>query len=219
MPGRFALTYPKSEIEKYFNIEIPFDLRQRYNISPTQNCLILCTQDKIPQLMHWGFSPFWNKNRKFKELINARSESVEEKPMFRNAFKEHRCVVIASGYYEWQETTVGKEKAKIPFYLSYKDNQPLILAAIWDRCEKEDGVIQTGFTFLTTSPNAFVKKYHSRMPVIIDYQKLPLWLDSQADPAQLEKLFKPLPAKLFKAKEVSTMVNNSKNDKPGCLEK
>jgi len=219
MPGRFALTYTKSDIEQYFNIEIPFDLRSRYNISPTQNCLILCTEDKIPQLMHWGFSPFWNKDNEFKELINARSESVQEKPMFRQAFKQHRCVVIASGYYEWQETKIGKQTIKTPFYISYKDNQPLILAAIWDRCEKENGIVQTGFAFLTTSPNAFLKKYHARMPVIIDSQKMALWLDSKALPTQLEKLFKPIPAKNFQAKEVSTLVNNPKNDKPGCLEK
>ncbi|MBN9287233.1 MAG: hypothetical protein BGO43_15165 [Gammaproteobacteria bacterium 39-13] len=218
MPGRFALTYSKSEIEQYFHVEIPFNLRPRYNISPTQNCLVLCTEDKIPQLMHWGFSPFWNKESKFKELINARSESVQEKPMFRKAFKEHRCVVVASGYYEWQEMKVGNEIVKTPFYISYKDDKPIILAAIWDRCEKEDGSIQTGFSFLTTSPNAFVKRYHSRMPVIVNYQDLTLWLDSKTSSVQLEKLFKFIPAKNFKAREVSTMVNNPRNDKPECLE-
>ncbi|MBS0289642.1 MAG: SOS response-associated peptidase [Proteobacteria bacterium] len=218
MPGRFALTYSKPFIEKYFNIEIPFNLRPRYNISPTQNCLILCTEDKIPQLMHWGFSPFWNKDNKFKEMINARSESVQEKPMFRKAFKEHRCVVIASGYYEWQEVVVDKEIIKKPFYISIKDDKPLILAAIWDRCEKENGLVQTGFTFLTTSPNAFVKQYHLRMPVVIDDTNVELWLSEQASLSELEKLFKPAAAKIFKAKEVSRLVNNPKNDKPACLE-
>ncbi|MCS5712231.1 SOS response-associated peptidase family protein [Candidatus Berkiella aquae] len=218
MPGRFALTYPKSEIENYFDIEVPVEFHQRYNISPSQNCLVLCTENKIPQFMHWGFSPFWNKDHHFKELINARSESVQEKPMFRKAFKEHRCVVIASGYYEWKEETVSDESHKQPFYISYKNNQPLLLAAIWDRCEKENGEVQIGFAFITTSPNAFIKKYHSRMPVIIDDAKLPLWLDSTAEAPELTKLFKALPAKLFQARAVSTLVNSPKNDKPACLE-
>lgn len=217
MPGRFALTYAKWEIEQYLDINIPFDLRSRYNISPTQQCLVLCTEDKIPQFMHWGFSPFWNTHHQFKELINARSESAQEKPMFRKAFKEHRCVVIASGYYEWKETSGEKGSHKTPFYISFKDDSPLLFGAIWDKCEADDGIIHTGFACLTTEPNAMIKKIHERMPVIIDKQKVDIWLKGDTPSAHLVKLCKPFPAKHFKMREVSSLVNNAKNDKPDCV--
>lgn len=218
MCGRFALAYPKPTIEKYFNIEIPFDFPQRYNIAPTDNCLVLCTEEKIPQMMHWGFLPFWAQGKKMKEQINAQSETIQDKPMFRNAFKEHRCIVVASGFFEWiKEEHDGKISRK-PFYISQKDNEPMIFAGIWDRCEREKGV-KVGFTILTTDANDAVSKYHTRMPVILDFEKMDLWLNTNAYSSELFELFKPLPAKNLTINEVSPIVNSPKNDSPECLTK
>ncbi len=215
MCGRFALASPKPNIEKFFNIEIPFEVPLRYNIAPTQDSLVLCGQEKIPQMMHWGFLPFWSKDN-MKEQINAKSETIHEKPMFRNAFKEHRCIVVASGFFEWQKREEQGKIQKTPFYITPKEESFIAIAGIWDRFEK-DNQTQVGFTILTTQANALVAKYHNRMPVILNKAEIEVWLNHQNKLSDVEKLFNVMPAKYLKANEVSRRVNSPKNDDPECI--
>ncbi len=215
MCGRFALTYAKPKIEQYLNIQIPFDLPPRYNIAPTQNTLVICTQDRLPQMMHWGFLPFWAKDKKIKEQINAKSETIHEKPMFRQAFKSHRCLVVASGFFEWQQEDVGGKSLKQPFYIHKRDDEPMIFAAIWDRCEREG--IQTGFSILTTQANSTVSKFHSRMPVMLNLENIDLWLSLNASWQEVSPLFEPDLCKNLKVNKISKAINSPKNDYPDLL--
>jgi putative SOS response-associated peptidase YedK len=136
--------------------------------------------------------------------------------MFRSAFKQHRCIVVASGFFEWKREEVNGKIAKKPFYIYQKDNQPMILAGIWDRCERKKGP-QIGFTILTTNANDLLSKYHNRMPVILEHPKIDLWLRTTTNASEILEFFKPLPSKNLTIKEVSQIVNSPKNDTPECL--
>lgn len=216
MCGRFALHYPKPKLEEALKITIPFDLDLRYNIAPSQKTLILVGSDKIPQLMNWGFLPFWAKDKKIRPQINAKSETITEKPMFKNAFYKHRCVVVASGFYEWQAQVEENQTLKIPYFISVEHEKPMVFAAIWDRCqvgEKE----QLGFTILTSEASNQMDKVHHRMPVILDETDMMVWLDMTSDVKHLKKCLLPYRSQDLHIKQVSRYVNNPKNDDMQCL--
>lgn len=220
MCGRFDLHLPKELLEEIFGISITLDLRPRYNISPTQEIAVIRTNpDRIRQLdlLRWGLIPPWAKDPVIgSRMINARSETVHEKPTFRSAFKHRRCVIPANGFYEWKEA----EGRKKPLYVKMKDNNPMIFAGLWDNWKPEEGEEIESCSILTTSSNDLITPLHDRMPVILDIKDVDLWLDPHITvPEPLKSLFKPYPSVKMEIYPVSDMVNSPKYDGPQCIER
>ena len=220
MCGRFDLHLPKELLEEIFGISITRDIRPRYNIAPTQEIAVIRTNpDRIRQLdlLRWGLIPPWAKDPAIgSRMINARSETVHEKPAFRTAFKHRRCVIPANGFYEWQEVG-GKKK---PLYVKMKDDNPMIFAGLWDHWKPEEGEVIESCSILTTSTNALIKPLHDRMPVILDINDLDLWLDPHiTESEQLKSLFKPYTPEKMEMYPVSDIVNSPKNDSAKCIER
>jgi putative SOS response-associated peptidase YedK len=162
--------------------------------------------------MRWGLVPGW-WNKPLKELrlatFNARAETVAEKPFFRSAFKHTRCLIPASGYYEWQ--TVGKEKQ--PYYFTRRDGQIITIAGLWSEwTNPETGKPQNIYTMIITDPNKFVAGIHDRMPVILEEKQFDAWLDDSAIPVSLVKLLKPTGERTLVCHPVSKRVNSSRAD-------
>ena len=177
-----------------------------YNIAPTQDILII-NQEGEKQLIActWGLIPSWAKDPSIgHKTINARSETVAEKPMFRSAFKKHRCLVIADGFYEWEKT----EKKKVPFYIRLRTGRPFGFGGLYSHWTSHEGKTVCTCTIITTTANELIESIHDRMPVIIPKDREDLWLDSEVqDPETLLGLLKPYPAELMEMYEVSTKVN------------
>ena len=167
-------------------------------------------------LLKWGLVPFWAKDPTIgNRLINARSETVAEKPAYRVSLRKKRCLVIADGFYEWQ----GSVSPKQPYFFHRQDGHPFAMAGLWDRWDKgEEAPLET-FTILTTTPNEVVAPIHKRMPVILEPGSLDRWLDpSLEDISALIPLLVPAQGSLLEAVPVSTYVNNPANEGPRCVE-
>ncbi|HEY7117926.1 MAG TPA: SOS response-associated peptidase [Tepidisphaeraceae bacterium] len=238
MCGRYTLVRLADVLEKFPWIEHgPPDLVPRYNIAPTQPLLAIAN-DHPEQFDHlvWGLVPFWAKDPAIgNKMINARAESLAEKPAFRNLLKRRRCLVIADGFYEWMpDPAGGKKGGKIPMYVQMKDRKPFAFAGLWDTWKgsggapaaSEDGrtTVDTGqtlrtCTIITTAANDLMKPIHDRMPAIIPPEDYRCWLDAKdEDAVELEKMLCPYPADEMTAHPVSTIVNSPKNEVPACIE-
>jgi putative SOS response-associated peptidase YedK len=220
MCGRYTLSSPSDLVADLFELPSPPQLAARFNIAPTQEAPIVRVDDEDGQRrlepLRWGLVPFWSKDVSIgQRLINARAETVAEKPSFRNSLKRRRCLVVADGFYEWQP--VGGRKQ--PFYFRRADAAPFAMAGLWDRWDKgEDAALET-FTILTTEPNQLVAEVHRRMPVILHPADFARWLDPALDMADdLAELTAPFPADEMEGYPVSTFVNNPANDTPRCIE-
>lgn len=194
------------------------DIQPRYNIAPTQQvAAIRAYPDGTLHLDHlkWGLIPSWAKDPSIgSRMINARSETVAEKPAFRSALKHRRCIIPANGFYEWQSVG-GKKK---PLYVRLKDKSPMMFAGLWDHWKSPDGIVIESCTILTTTSNDLIKPLHERMPVILDPKDIDLWLDLQmTDPERLEPLFKPFPSGTMEMYPVSDTVNSPGNDTAECI--
>jgi putative SOS response-associated peptidase YedK len=190
-----------------------------YNIAPTQSALCIIQDPsglRQAAMLHWGLIPFWAKDPSIgQKMINARSESVQSKPAYRQAFERSRCVIPVTGFYEWQSTG---EKNKRPFFIRLKSDELMSLAGIWDSWTNSDGVIRS-FSILTTQANSVVKPIHHRMPVILDAAGVDKWLEHSGFKADsLLSLLSPFPDEALTAYQVSTLVNSPKNDGPVCIE-
>ena len=219
MCGRFTLFEPDKILSKEFGAPISFVLSPRYNIAPSQSILAvrpsMKRKGREAALLHWGLVPHWAKDPSIgNRLINARSETVAEKPAFRRAFRERRCLVPADGFYEWQKL----ERKKQPFYIRMRDERPFAFAGLWEQWEGAgEGVIET-CTILTTAANDVLKPLHDRMPVILPPSAYDLWLDSGiSDQDRLTPLFRPYPDREMEAFPVGTIVNNPKMEDPRCI--
>ena len=147
-------------------------------------------------------------------MINARAETVAEKPAFRNALKKRRCLVLADGYYEWQKTPLGKR----PYRIILKSGEPFAMAGLWETWRDPQGNVIPSCTFITTAANDFLAPIHNRMPVILPRESEDLWLDSRIeDAASLTHILGPSPDDYLHAYEVSTIVNNTRNDSPEVI--
>ena len=166
-------------------------------------------------MLRWGLIPFWAKDSKIgTRMINARSETVAEKPAFRAAFRQRRCLVLADGFYEWQRLERGKQ----PFYIRQRDEGPFAIAGLWEYWEGPEGGIES-CTLLTTQPNDLVRPLHNRMPVILHPDDYDLWLDrSVQEPALLQPLLRPYSPEDMMAYPISTWINKPENDGPRCIE-
>ncbi|MFN2169618.1 MAG: SOS response-associated peptidase [Anaerolineae bacterium] len=220
MCGRFTLTDPDQGLAVQFNLpEIP-ELTPRYNIAPTQPVAAVRVPDvdlgREMTMLTWGLIPFWAKDPSIgSRMINARSETVADKPAFRAAFKRRRCLVVADGFYEWQKVNGGKQ----PFLFHLSDGRAFGFAGLWEHWEGADGSVIESCTLLTTEPNELVKPVHNRMPVILHPRDYDLWLDPQMqDAARLQPLLTAYPAAEMDAYAVSRLVNNPRTDDPSCIE-
>lgn len=194
----------------------------RYNIAPTQFTPVIAQKPgkKAAVIdMLWGLVPFWAADRKAGiRAINARAETLREKPAFRNAFRRSRCLVPASGFYEWRHD--GAKRRKTPFYFSSADpGTPLVFAGLWERWEREGEPLES-FSIVTTVANGFVAPIHDRMPVILREDDWEAWIDpGNTDGGTLQALLKPAGEEVLHCWEVGTYVNNARNEGRKCAER
>ncbi|HUG34117.1 MAG TPA: SOS response-associated peptidase [Anaerolineales bacterium] len=216
MCGRFTLTVDPAELqEKFGEYTFPKKFAPRFNIAPTQPVLAIPNDDKFKaDFFVWGLIPMWAKDPAIgNRLINARGETVAEKPSFRGSLKYKRCLILADGFYEWK--AAKDRKTKTPYFIHMKDRKPFAFAGLWDSWNSPDGSVIRTCTIITTEPNELMSMIHDRMPVILHTRDYAKWLDpSPRTPDQLLPLIKPFPADTMDAYVVSTMVNKPANDTP-----
>ncbi len=216
MCGRFTLTRSPEDVARAFGLDKVLNFPPRYNIAPSQPVGVVVRGQNATKpefrLMGWGLIPFWAKDPSIgAKLINARSETVTEKPSFRAAFKYRRCLIPADGFYEWQKTQRG---AKQPFYFSMAGNDVFAFAGLWESWND----IET-CTILTTAANSLLQPIHDRMPVILSSEDYGRWLDPKVQGGQvLSDLLRPYPDEVMQAIPVSTRVNSAKTDDALCIE-
>jgi putative SOS response-associated peptidase YedK len=218
MCGRFALIVSGEAVADQFQLAETSLLAPRYNIAPTQPVAAIRHNPHSAQreMTHfrWGLIPSWAKDIKMSaRMINARAETVADKPSFRAAFKRRRCLIPASGFFEWQK--IGTQKQ--PMYIQAADGGLLALAGLWETWHSPDGSEIESCTIITTEPNELMAPIHNRMPVIIEPADYDLWLDPGERPENGLHLLRPYPPSLMNAYPVSTQVNNPRNDTPDCV--
>ena len=218
MCGRYTQTKSGEAIAKTFNLSSTPNPQPRYNIAPTQpvGAIAQREDDREYRIFQWGLVPSWSKDPNIgSRMINARSETVAEKPSFRAAFKRRRCLVLADGFYEWQRTS-GKKQ---PYYVQVEDQEIFGFAGLWETWEGGDGSYLESCTILTTEPNGLMETIHNRMPVILHPDDFDLWLDpSLQDGRHVQHLLCPYEEKKMTAYAVSTVVNNPRNEDSVCVE-
>lgn len=217
MCGRFTLAAPAEQVAAQFQLaELP-ELAPRYNIAPTQQVAAVRSSESGRELalLRWGLVPSWAKDRSVgAKMINARAETAAEKPAFRSAMRQRRCIIPADGFYEWQAQADGKQ----PFYIRLTDGGSFGLAGLWEQWKSPDGEWLHTCTILTTTANALMQPLHDRMPVILPPEAYALWLDpALRDPEPLHALLAPYPADLMVAGPVSKAVNKVSNDGPSLI--
>lgn len=219
MCGRFARLTPTAKISEWLDAQVRDELPPRYNIAPTQDVLAMRLDEdgtRYLSALRWGLIPSRAEDPAIgNRTINARAESVHEKPAFRHAFRRRRCLIPADGFYEWQKTDGSKQ----PYFIRMADKQPLCFAGLWETWTTPEGEPLESCTILTTEANDDLRSIHQRMPVILLADRYDAWLDpALRDPTRLRDALKPLPAGLLAACPVSTHVNNVRNDDPRCVE-
>jgi putative SOS response-associated peptidase YedK len=218
MCGRFTLTSPDSGIATQFNLLNLPALEPRYNIAPTQPVAAVRMQEEgISRelvMLRWGLIPFWAKDPQIgARLINARSETLAEKPAFRDALRRRRCLVLSDGFYEWQKLEGGKQ----PFYFRLRGGGPFGFAGLWEHWEGPEGIIES-CTLITTEANDLMRAVHDRMPVILDPKDYDLWMDRGIRQGDLVlPLLRPYPSQEMTAYPVSRRVNSPENDDAQCV--
>ena len=217
MCGRYTQTASGDEVAEAFALGEREALAPRYNICPTQKAAVVRVDPDTGRrgLVHltWGLVPRTALGEE-RGHINARAESAWERPTFAEAFAERRCLVPATGFYEWQKLDDGKRR---PWLLRLAASGPFAFAGLWEPASAQPGASPT-FTILTTEPNDLARVVHDRMPVILDPEDYARWLDPDRVPAELRPLLRPFPAAAMTAYPVSPRVNSPANDDPACLD-
>jgi putative SOS response-associated peptidase YedK len=219
MCGRFTLTADPNDLREAFPwLNIPQNPTPRYNVAPTQPVAVIPNDGKQTlDYYNWGLVPFWAKDPSIgSRMINARSETLMEKPSFKSAFKRKRCLIPATGFYEWK--AVEGQKTKTPMYIQLKTGKPFAFAGLWDRWESTEGSTILSCTIITTRPNELVGQIHNRMPVILHPENYNLWLETGEPPLEkLNQLLQPYPEAEMKAYEISRLVNKPDVDNPSLI--
>ena len=223
MCGRYTLKTNSQELSSLFELLEEPDLEPRYNIAPTQQIPVILEDpddgNRTLQMMHWGLIPSWADDPSIgSRMINARAETVSEKPSYRSAFKRRRCLIPADGFYEWAKEPGGKQ----PYHLRLKSGDPFAFAGLWESWSMdsdEGGEKIRSATIITTEPNEVASEVHNRMPVILPPDLYDVWLDPENDDREeLLSMLAPYPAEDMEAYPVSRDVNRPANDHPRVLE-
>jgi putative SOS response-associated peptidase YedK len=238
MCGRFTLRTPASVLIERFDLDVRSDRQMelfspRYNIAPTQEIVIVRANPsdgrRTAAMMRWGLVPSWAKEPGGAPQINARAETLVEKPMFRTAYRRRRCLIPADGFYEWQQPAGGGKGTKQPYYIHRPDGQPFAFAGLWESWtgrgasasepNKTSPSSIESCTIVTTQANQRLRELHERMPVVLAPADYDLWLDVKVEePATLAHLLAPCGEDELVAEPVSTHVNRVANDDPRCIE-
>ena len=223
MCGRFTLRTPASVIAAHFDLFEMQPFSPRFNIAPAQPVPVVrlrnhehSARERQWSWLRWGLIPRWAKDASIgNRMINARAETVAAKPAYRAAFRRHRCLVVADGFYEWRQA----DRHKQPYYICMHDHRPFAFAGLWDHwTSPEQETIET-CTILTTDANAVLRPLHDRMPVILAPAEYSGWLDANVQEAtELTPLLDPYPADEMIAYPVDTWVNSPSRDDPSCIE-
>jgi len=213
MCGRFTFRLDLNKVIKELSVDkVLNEFKPNYNACPTQEVPIVIQEEnkRILDTRKWGLIPHWAKDKKIAyKMINARAETISEKPSFKSAFLNRRCLIVADGFYEWKRSGTSK----IPFYIHLKDREVFGFAGIWETWND----IKT-CSIITTESNSFMKKLHHRMPVIIPKQLEKHWLDPEIkEKGLLMELLKPYPSSQMTSYKVSSDVNSPKNNKKELL--
>jgi len=219
MCGRFAFYSPHEAVLRLFGVADAPEIEPRWNIAPTQ-FIATVREPGGPRevaMLYWGLVPSWAREKAIgARMINARSETLGEKPSFRNAFRRRRCLVLADGYYEWQRSGAVKQ----PYYIGFADGQPFGMAGLWERWrDPATGEALESCCIVTTAPAPTVSFVHDRMPVIVPPEAYAEWLDPEnAATDRLARLFGPCARPDLHARPVSRLVNSARNQGPQLLE-
>lgn len=217
MCGRFTVTADGETVVAEFGLpDLPFDYRPRYNVAPMQDVLAVIHDGNRRRAgwMRWGLVPAWAEDPSIgSRMINARSETIDAKSAFREAFERRRCLIVADGFYEWRR----HGPLKVPMRIHLEDNRPFAFAGLWERWSRRGAEPLITCTILTTTPAASIAEIHDRMPVILRKEDEARWLDRDADPDSLKSLLVPYAGADLEAYPVSTLVNHVENDSPEVL--
>ena len=218
MCGRYAVTLPPEAMRRIFGFVEQPNFPPRFNVAPTQPVPIVRRgADGLRHfaLVRWGLVPAWAREVGQKPLINARAETIADKPSFRSAFRRRRCLVPADGFYEWQTRATGRKQ---PFFIRRRDGRPMAFAGIWEHWQTPEGSELESCAIVTTDANAALRPIHARMPAILEEAAWEVWLDpdERRAPDALATLA-PAPDTLLEAIPVSTRVNAVANDDAGLV--
>ncbi len=244
MCGRFTLRAAAQQVAEQFALfEVP-PLAPRFNIAPTQPAPVVrlaraeaelvarlgagepppldrqATRKPGPlrefALLHWGLIPHWVKDPKIgTRMINARAESVFQKPAFRDAMRRRRCLVVADGFYEWRKTHSGKQ----PYFIHRQDDRPFAFAGLWESWQDPEGQRLESCTIITTQASRVLQPLHDRMPVILPAEQYARWLDTAVTAEEVQALLVPCESEPLEVHPVGPLVNNPRNDSPQCVER
>ncbi len=220
MCGRFTLRTPAYKLAEAFGVEVRANLAARYNIAPSQDVAVLRTgpdNQRELAILRWGLVPGWAKDPAMgNRMINARAETVAEKPAFRAAFRQRRCLIPADGFYEWQKAPDG---SKQPYLIARPDGEPFVMAGLWERWAPAGEEPLETCTIITTEANDTLAPIHHRMPVIVTTVDHDAWLDPAPPSAEaLTNLLRPAPDDDLAPLAVDRHVNNARDDDPACIE-
>jgi putative SOS response-associated peptidase YedK len=218
MCGRFTFALSTELLAEVFGVPVLEELPRRYNIAPSQQVPIIreaATGARYLSSVRWGLVPHWAKDLSIgNHMNNARCETAYEKPAFRIAIRARRCIIPASGFFEWNHSG----KVRVPHYITLKDGSPLAFAGIWDTWKSPEGETIESCSILTTTSNSLVAALHDRMPVILHPSEFDLWLDrSMNNPDKLKRLYQPYPSELLQKWEVSSIVNSASHETPETI--
>ena len=230
MCGRFTLYTDINILAERFIFD-PCDLREQgsfvpsYNIAPSQRVMVVTKRSNMNvnrvEMMRWGLKPAWLETQSSSELlINARSETISEKPSFQEAFSKRRCLILSDGFYEWENTTIGKRPTRVQM----RETKPFAFAGIWepgrDNSGNHDSGLISSCAILTTQASKFMKPIHNRMPIILKPQNEQKWTNNEiTERKELENILSPVADKYMEAWHVSQFVNSTHNNEPLCIER
>lgn len=218
MCGRYTIFTDPGHLAERFQAELPADgLQARYNAAPTQSLPVILNTDDPRRIerLRWGLVPSWSQDPAIgSRMINARGETVAEKPAFRAALRKRRCLVLADGFYEWRKNPIGP---KTPLRFTLADGAPFAFAGLWEMWNAPDGSVLRTFTIITGQPNELVAPVHDRMPAILLPEHEAIWLDNAAEPAIWQDILRPYPSERMVVTSASRRVNAVSNDDVAVL--
>jgi putative SOS response-associated peptidase YedK len=218
MCGRFSLSIPIPDLIRYFRLSKWLEYEKRYNIAPSQEIAVIrqTGDERELSMVHWGLVPHWAKDAKIGyKMINARAETLAAKPPFRDPFQHRRCIIPASGFYEWKKGARGRE----PYYLFRRDGAPLALAGLWERWENpaNPGEGMESCVIVTTTANRVVAPLHHRMPAILEREEIDAWFSHHQHTKDLLALLRPAAEGVLDLYPVSEFVNRPGNEGEECV--